>query len=223
MNAPRPLPVASISMSAAALGVCLSLFGPLGAQTEVQATAVGQEPPRQPRFAYTETGGCGDIYVFTANADRSEVIWVHAALKGSSGPSANVSPLPPPPSVPLKLPWVQTSVVPPVGVREYDVTTPKDGLRAGLDFNGPGEDFYCSDVGGLGGRVTWPAVAGHLTLTIRHPETPTTPCEMDQCFFMGYPLELKIDQMTFQRPDGRRVELPAPLTLKTAGGIQVGG
>jgi hypothetical protein len=176
MIARRLLPVGSIALSATTLCVWPSFVGPLGARTEARARVIGQESARQPTFAYTDTAGCVDVYVFTANADRTEVIWVRIALRGSSGPSARVSPLPPPPSVPLKLPWVQASPMPTVGVREYDLTMPKDGLTAGLDFNAPEQASYCTDLL-FGPPVTWPAVAGHLSLTIRHPQTPTVPCE----------------------------------------------
>lgn len=101
-------------------------------------------PAGLPRFDFTDSGGCGDVFVFKTNADRSEFATVHADAKQ------------------LGIEKGQE--------RTFAIVRTPAGLDVRVDVyaQAPISPEYCSDfVSEEKPIARWTAVAGRVSITLR--------------------------------------------------------
>jgi hypothetical protein len=140
-------------------------------------------PIPDPAFHFAGSGGCADVYLYTWNAPRSEVLTAYINIR--------------------KLGLG-------VGTHVIDIASAGDAVVIKVDqYRDP--DLWthdCSDLGPFSKPVaTWHAVAGQLTLTIgeRGGVSGAQP-------FM-YTASLRVEGLTIMGPDRRKLAASAPVVL----------
>lgn len=159
-------------------------------------SAASVAPIPQPSFQYVASAGCADVFLYTWNAPRSEVLTAYIDIKKLGlGPGTHV----------IDIATAGDAVR--VGIDVYDSPVAPGG---GVDVHGNLEPKlpYCDDMGPFAKAAeTWRAVAGKLTLTVGEPGgVPGRPAYI-------YKATLRVDSLKIVGPDGRKLGAPAPVVL----------
>jgi hypothetical protein len=146
-----------------------------------------------PGFRYRGADGCGRVFLYSWNDDRTEVLRIDLDMAAALGAPA-----------PGKSAWQ--------GVKTFDLEHAPTGVRVAVDLHPSAVySLYCTSVLiGAERRVVWTAIAGKLTVDVG--EAP------DDARDGSFPVTAVLQGATFEAPDRRRIQPAFDLVVKTSAG-----
>lgn len=189
----------------AAIVLCSAVIGGSHRAAGQQARGVPSRPrepaesSRQvglPDFRYRGSDGCGQLFLYSWNDERTEVLRIELDMKTVFGP---------PPAG--KSTWE--------GAKRFDLADAPKTLRVAVDLHpSPVYSLYCTAVPiGADRRAIWRAVAGTLTVDVgENTGTEAAP---------SFPVTAVLQNGVFEASDGRRIRPVFDLVIKTVAGREV--